>query len=125
MNGIFRLTVIAAVLSSLAAPGYAASAKEIKSRAERLLLIGVDMERYRNTRDLDAIGTCGDLMRKYMPQAKQLRSDADALPGNPHLMLKAATIDLSMCVTCSDWAAKSCERTARSLREYEERMALE
>lgn len=86
----------------------------VESTIDRLLKKGRDMERYRHTEDLSDLETCGNLMRKYQNQAKDVQSIAQTLPMK-YLSLRQASIEVSSCVSCSEDAMKTCERISKSL----------
>lgn len=93
-------------------------ASDVESRIEKLLKNGRAMERYRNTSDHFAMTTCGEMMRENMPKAESIRSKAKALPMK-YFNLKVASVEVIMCVSCSDDAIEDCERVAESLANTE------
>lgn len=88
----------------------------IKQETTKLLALGQDMESIRNTEDLNKLRSCGNQMRENQSAAKHLRQRSEELPLK-YISLKAATIDVYSCVSCSSSALEACERVKESLRE--------
>lgn len=86
----------------------------IKSRITELLKAGRSMEQYRNTDDLSGIRTCGEMRRRNQAEAKQLRSDTEAL-STKYYDLKVAAIEAFSCVSCSGNALEACDRADEAL----------
>lgn len=93
---------------------HAQMVSDVRSRIEQLLKNGRAMERYRNTDDLSALRTCGEMMRENQAKAKSVRSSAEALPMK-YYDIRVASIDVYSCVSCSGTALEACERVTESL----------
>lgn len=91
---------------------------EVTESARQLLIEGRRMNRLRKTDDLALNRECGQKMRQYQARAKELRAKADPLP-HKYIQLGAATIELGMCVSCSDTAMEACGRAENYLNEQE------
>jgi len=88
---------------------------DVRSTIEQLLKNGRAMARYRDTDDLSALKTCGEMMRENQEKAKKIRTKAETLPMK-YFYLKVASIDVHSCVSCSGTAIEACERVAEALQ---------
>lgn len=93
---------------------------EVRSSLERLLRNGRAMEQYRHSNELSAIAKCREMMIENGNKAKQIRTKADDIKSKTtreeFIALGAASIEMGMCVTCSDNALESCDRAADYLK---------
>lgn len=93
---------------------------EVRSSLDRLLKNGRAMERYRHSNDLYAIAKCREMMIENGNKAKLIRTKADDIKTKTtreeFIALGAASIEMGMCVTCSDNALESCDRAADYLK---------
>src|SRR5699024_2600076 len=89
---------------------------EIQSELDDLLKAGRSMDRYRNTEDRTLSRICREKMRANQAQAKTLNENAQALPSR-YLGLKAATMEVNSCVSCSPSAMEACDRFEQSLND--------
>jgi hypothetical protein len=72
------------------------------------------MERYRHSNELAAIDRCREMMKENWDQATLVQAQAEALrtktTPEEFINLGAASIEMTMCVTCSDNALEHCDR---------------
>lgn len=91
-------------------------ADEVRNTINYLLKQGRSMESYRNTNDLNSLRTCGQLMRRYQPEAKLIREKADSLrPAGKYFDLRVASGFLLSCVSCSNSALDACKKVSEAL----------
>jgi hypothetical protein len=87
---------------------------EVRSALSRLLKNGRAMERYRHSNELAAIDRCREMMKENWDQATLVQAQAEALrtktTPEEFINLGAASIEMTMCVTCSDNALEHCDR---------------
>ena len=79
----------------------------VKSKLSELANIGIEMQ------DLP-LDECGDKMRLHQLEADELRAQAAPL-STSYLELKAATIEVKMCVSCKKSALDFCNRVLSTL----------
>ena len=91
-------------------------ARRILLDAAGLIRAGRKMESLRRTRDLGKLRRCGELMRKYQPQARKLRKDVSYFPIATRLVLAQAVGDLWGCVSCATDGRSYCKRASKGLR---------
>ncbi len=89
---------------------------EVRNTINYLLKQGRSMERYRNINDLNGLRICGQLMRRYQPQAELIREKADSLrPAGKYFDLRVASSFLVSCVSCSNSALDACKEVSEAL----------
>ena len=93
---------------------------EVRSSLDRLLKNGRAMEQYRHSNDLPAIAKCREMMIENGKQAELIQAKANELKTKTihkeFIALGAASIEMRMCVTCSDNALESCDSAADYLQ---------
>lgn len=90
--------------------------EQIYNEINELERAGRAMEPLRNS--YQTLGQCGDKMREYQKQAKNLVEITDALPMSYKVTLGIAAGDLNSCVSCMSSAQNSCKLVRMSLTDY-------
>ncbi len=90
--------------------------EQIYNEINELERAGRAMEPLRNS--YQTLGQCGDKMREYQKQAKNLVEITDALPMSYKVTLGIAAGDLNFCVSCMSSAQNSCKLVRMSLTDY-------
>lgn len=91
-------------------------ASTIFQELQVLLENGQSMETLRHSNDNAVLEQCGNQMRENQAKAEELQSRAETLPQR-YLLLKAATVEILRCVSCSENALEYCNITASSIEE--------
>lgn len=86
--------------------------KDLESEANRLISVGRNMGRLRYS-DPQA---CIRLMNEHRDSADELARAVSELP-NSYLLLKAASIDIKMCLLCSRNSLQACSRASNNIEE--------
>ena len=96
--------------------------KQIFQQVTALEKQGRAMEALRTTKDPSKKKTCDNLMRQRQASTQTLRNQVKELrPSSSQLALDLATIDLNLCVSCSQSLAKpSCDKVRSSLKDAQE-----
>jgi hypothetical protein len=91
---------------------------ELRRDLGRLLARGRAMQRLRtrcDANDLDGCSECGDTMRRFQSEVRELRGRAEQLD---EPLLVGAAASAVMCVSCSESAIQSCGWAGDELREW-------
>ena len=91
-------------------------AAEIEISIKKLLKAGRSMEVLRYTTDRSTSSHCGIKMHQNQKKARQIEEQAKLLPIK-YIYIKASTVDIIKCVSCSDSALKACDRVVEYLQE--------
>lgn len=100
-------------------PAEISTAKRLYVDMQTLVAEGEEMQYLRDNDSLSSAKMCGEKMRSLLSRVHQVKKEVDAqnLPkGNPTgLGLGMASIDLKLCVTCSNLAIQYCQQTREAL----------
>lgn len=93
--------------------------KAILAGLRDLVEEGRAMEPYRDRSDNSNLRVCGEMMREYQPQARNLQEEAKKLSGGAGVFLGAAANYANLCVSCTPTALDYCNLAEREMREAE------
>lgn len=88
--------------------------ENVQKGVRRLIHEGRSMGQYRGSESLNDAKICGQLMRKYQSEAKDLQRTAEQLPNDYDL--GSAASEVQSCVSCLEsWAESACDRAEEAL----------
>ncbi|WP_373033289.1 hypothetical protein [Sulfurovum sp.] len=81
---------------------------DIKAKLKELAYEGIAMKKL-------SLSECGNSMRRYQSEADALRTKANSLPMK-YIEMKAATIEVRMCVSCKSSSIDSCDSVLSAIK---------
>jgi len=95
-------------------------ADEIYQQLMKYLKLGKEMERIRQSHDLNDLQQCGEKMQQYKLPAQELGNRSEKLPNHDpyYTHLRIAAVNMTLCVTCSPGLAMdNCKMAEEELRQ--------